>query len=321
MPIPFDVPAKYLAALEQGSLTRIGALIKDSSSGQIVAHVQESGALSNLAHSGLCGAFSPLTAVSSLGSNVQLAELKSMVEGLQVLQFANLGATIAGLGISCAGFAFLNSRISRLQKGIEAATASILYAIDEMRAAQFREHLARVNFAIEEAALLEANGGGSLEWHDISQVLGRETHYYLGEARYLLSQDELVQESFEECLELACLAFKARVQALFSMGRLDLALSVAQKMNFEFNATMDPVSPVLLAKKLPVKDSPCIEQGLRNNLVRIRPLVQSLRDTQDCLASTPELIKTLMQRQIDGAEYLRAAKSNTDDPLLILDAN
>ncbi|GAB2518658.1 hypothetical protein [Microbulbifer agarilyticus] len=320
MAIPFDVPAKYIAGLEQGSLTRIGALIKDASSGQIVAHVQETGALGNLVHSGLCGALSPLTAVSSVGSNIQLAQLKSMVEGLQVLQFANLGATVAGLGISCAGFAVLNSRVRTLQERLEGVAESILYEIDEMRASQFREHLAQVNFAVEEGALLEANGGGALEWHSVNQTLGREAKFYLGEMRYLLSHSEFMQDSFEQFLELSCLAFKARLQALFHMGRLDLAMGAAQKMSHDFNSVLDPVTPIALAKKLPMADSPLVGQDLRKNLESTRLLVQSARDTQDCLASIPELIHTLMLREIDGAEYMRATKSNLSEPLLILEA-
>ncbi|WOX05957.1 hypothetical protein [Microbulbifer pacificus] len=320
MPIPFDVPAKYIAGLEQGNLTRIGALIKDSSSGQIVAHVQETGVLGNLAHSGLCSALSPLTAVSSVGSNIQLAQLKSMVEGLQVLQFANLGATVAGLGISCAGFAVLNNRIRKLQESLEGVAESILYAIGEMRASQVREHLAQVNFAVEEGALLEANGGGELEWHSVSQTLGRETQYYLGEVKYLLSRNEFEQESFEQFLELSCLAFKARLQAFFHMGRLDLAMGAAQKMSHDFNIVLDPVSPIALAKKLPWTNSACAEQDLRKNLEGTRLLVQSVRDSQDCLASIPELIQTLTLRKINGAEYIRSAKSNLNDPVLILEA-
>ena len=318
MAIPFDVPARYIAGIEQGSLTRIGALIKDTTSGQIVAHVQETGVLSNLAHSGLCSALSPLTAISSVGSNVQLAQLKSMVEGLQVLQFANLGATVAGLGISCVGFAVMNRRIRKLQERLDGVAGSILHAIDEMRASQFREHLAQVNFAVEEGGLLEANGGGELEWHSVSQTLGRESQYYLGEVRYQLSRNEFAQGAFEECLELACLAFKARLQTLFHMGRLDLALGAAQKMSHEFNSVLDPVSPIGLAKKLPAKDPLFAEQDLRRNLVGTRVLIQSVRDTQDCLASIPELVQTLMQRKISGSEYLRAAKTNVDEPLLML---
>ena len=48
MSISFDVPAQFLTRVSDGSLVRFGGLLKDSSSGQIVAHLQETGLVPHL---------------------------------------------------------------------------------------------------------------------------------------------------------------------------------------------------------------------------------------------------------------------------------
>jgi len=48
MSIPFDVPRQFAAGLADGSLVRFGALLKDSGTGQVVAHLQETGVVPRL---------------------------------------------------------------------------------------------------------------------------------------------------------------------------------------------------------------------------------------------------------------------------------
>ena len=119
--IPFEVPAKFAGELASGNLIRAGAILKDAGSGQIVAHLQETGLAQKLVNGVVSSPFSPLQALNtpaSLVANVQIAHLTAMVEGLKVLQFVNLGATVAGIGLSAIGFVLMNKKLNALQSQI-----------------------------------------------------------------------------------------------------------------------------------------------------------------------------------------------------------
>ena len=83
--IPFSLPAKFAAGIADGSLLRFGTIIKEASSGHIVAHVQETGLVKELAGSIIGMPFSPISAVSSVGANVQLAAISKMMVAMQML--------------------------------------------------------------------------------------------------------------------------------------------------------------------------------------------------------------------------------------------
>jgi hypothetical protein len=67
--IPFEIPAKFAGDIANGTLIRFGALLKDSNSGNIVAHLQETGVAESL----MRGALSPLTALNSVSSGLASA--------------------------------------------------------------------------------------------------------------------------------------------------------------------------------------------------------------------------------------------------------
>ncbi len=48
MSIPFDTPASFLLPHSLGQVQRYGAILKDVSTGRIVAHLQETGALHSI---------------------------------------------------------------------------------------------------------------------------------------------------------------------------------------------------------------------------------------------------------------------------------
>ena len=88
--ISFAIPTEFAAGLANGSLIRIGTLLKESGTGRIVAHIQETGLAQNLLSEMPVRMFPPqlgspaelLSLASSGYANFQLDQLKTMVEGL-----------------------------------------------------------------------------------------------------------------------------------------------------------------------------------------------------------------------------------------------
>lgn len=128
--ILFEVPTKFASGIADGSIVRIGTLLKDSMSGHILSHVQETGLAQKLLSNASLLPFSPLSALdlaSSGYANVQLHQLKTMVEGLQMLQYANIGLAATGLGVSVLGFMLINQKL----KGLESAIAQLSSQMDK----------------------------------------------------------------------------------------------------------------------------------------------------------------------------------------------
>lgn len=79
----FGVPEDYKLGLLSGELERFGTLIKDSNTGQIVAHLQESGIGSIILHN------SPLGLIEIAMNAASSAYMFKAMEMLKMLQYVS----------------------------------------------------------------------------------------------------------------------------------------------------------------------------------------------------------------------------------------
>jgi hypothetical protein len=218
--ILFSIPTEFVPGLTEGSLIRIGTLLKESGTGKIVAHLQETG----IGQQVLSGAgqlpFSPLAALNFASSgyaNVQLGQLKTMVEGLQSLQYINLGVSIAGIGVSAIGFAMMNKRL----KSIESQMCNLDEKLDQHFQALFerelRRHYSQVYVLIEKADLAHSLTNSSAEWRSVASQLADESGYFLGEIGHLLKQVVFDIDLFTSLVRSLALCNAARIECLFVM--------------------------------------------------------------------------------------------------------
>ena len=100
--IPFIVPIKYLAGLQAGEFTRSGALLKDASNGQIVAHLQETGLVHKILQAGLSfdpsGTTDLIGVVQNAAISSKLNVMQQALGTIQILQYASLFSSVAGIG-------------------------------------------------------------------------------------------------------------------------------------------------------------------------------------------------------------------------------
>ncbi len=321
----FSTPTEYTARLAAGELIRFGTLLKDSSTGRIVAHIQETGIGQQLL-SGVAGApFSPLMNVANLASslyaNKQLNQLKKMVEGLQSLQYINLGVSIAGIGISAIGFAMMNEKL----KSIEGQIANLDEKLDQHFQALFerelRKHYSQTQVLIEKADLAHSLTNSSDEWRSVASHLADESGYFLGEISHFLKQTTFDTDLFTSLVRSLALCNAARIECLLLAGELPVAHKAASIIGENYRELFDDMSPVRLASKLSPEHSGLNEQGysrLRQNQLEVKALVQGVRDVSDAALTKPFLIETLIEKGVAGHDFILALKEEKEHPLLLL---
>ncbi len=129
MPVLMQEPAKYIADMALNKVVRHGGILKDVATGQIVGHLKETGQmgglLSNAAPS-LFSAASSLNPVSlgvdALGHGVnayQIEGIKKTLEGLSLITNISAISSVAGLGVSVAGFAVVNNKLNKIESKLD----------------------------------------------------------------------------------------------------------------------------------------------------------------------------------------------------------
>ncbi len=125
----FDVPALVAQGLMNGSLERVGGVVRDSSSKQVVMWLQEGG-----------------SEVSKALANPPLAG------GANALAAANPLLATANLGVSVAGFAMVLQQLNRISdqiRAVEAKVDRISHKLDDQALAQLKAGINACQNAVE----------------------------------------------------------------------------------------------------------------------------------------------------------------------------
>jgi len=320
--IPFSIPANFASGIADGSLIRFGAIIKDAGSGSIVAHLQETGVSQQLLSNTVSLPFSPISAASSLGANVQLAALTNMMAVMQMLQFATLGATLIGVGVSVAGFKAMSTRFDQVQSQISSLSDNVNQHFQELKARDYRSHQSRVKSLLEQADLAYSYSNSTSEWIRISHALADEAGFYQGEIQYLLSLDVFDEQLFQTFTQLYTICNSARIKCLMLADELLAARDISKATSNQYNFLFDPLTPITLAKQsinLIHKTDQPYEHLLRQELMNTKQLVSSMREVQDTAATRPLLLDTLIERNISGQAFFERLESEKIEPILCLD--
>ena len=332
--IPFQVPSKYAARVASGALKRIGTNIVDPNTGWIVSHVQEAGRLS----ANLSGGFNPFVQAgqlaSSLTANVQLEQVKNMLGTLQLMTGATLAVSAIGLGVSVAGFVVMSRRLDALGARIgqmEEVLKDVrgdLYEIDLRQRARDRAAITSAMALGEEAW---KRGDQADVWRELAQMLSLEENYY----RALLEIDRpqgqsIVNDSAVQWIDVVAShealsqLVAARIKCLLLLNELEAAHHYAEawrdwlRQNFR-----DVTPPTLVDRRLRSQPQPT---GGDSDLLRLELLPRAeefigiVRVQQEFADSMPYLIRTLESREIDGRDFIDRLRSESDQDLLVLDA-
>jgi hypothetical protein len=318
--LTFKVPEFLMSGIASGDLTRFGSIIKNSQTGKIVAHVQETGLAQNIFSSLASAPFSPLETISSLAANAQIHQLKRMVESLQILQYANLGVALVGVGVSVAGFAVVNKRLNTIQSSIERLSTKI-----DQRFVEFYEHQLRRDLDTLRGVLMHIESAGrqsnpKAELMSVTSRLAEISSVIRGQLEYHLQSDTFDENLFTQLTCAMLMSDNARVEAYIVADEYQSAHYTASTISTSYCNLFDNVTPFDLKQKKHIKRNDLREKarGLTSIIGNMNQFVASLRDVTDLAISKPVLIEELGRRGIIGADYISALRNETEEPIVLL---
>lgn len=326
----FSIPEKFAGGLLDGSIVRYGTLLKDAGTGQILAHVQETGLAQQLLNTAGVHSFTPWGAVATVAnlatsaySNVQLHQLKGMLEAMQVLQYANLGVAAAGLGISALGFAVINRRLKGLKSDIEKLSARMDDQFQELKDTHWREHFSRIQVHVDRAdrafQLSEPKG----EWLRIEAKLNEESGYLAHTIQDHLQRNHFDVDWFRQLSSSLLLCDSVRLKCLVQADELKLARSTASAVGITYTELFDSISITGLADKITRSSTEQTKDELalfRRNQQTAQLLTDNLQEVTDAAISKPLLIEHLIDNNVNGMRYLEDIAAHDRHPVILLTA-
>lgn len=329
--IPFKVPDTFISSIKTGAAKRIGANIVDRASGRILGHVQETAAFPipkvSVGGGPASLVLGGVQTASSVASNIQLEQVKSMLSGLKMLNQATLGASLLGVGVSVAGFAIMNRKLDRISaslKEIEKETKQIKEDTTELlawntasRSGAIRSQLKKAEEAWlwrDAAAAIELRRDLLSSLHDMDEVF----------RCYLLSDGGInaftqTKSSLDLCLsayDAVNMAVWERFQLLLILNEYDAAVAYSQQF-FEWHQQL--IMGISTNKVLRAKFPDSEEERLKN-----RKDFNNFFDGAlelNALASTrKDVATTLSAKGIDGLSYVKALREEKHAPVLLLSA-
>lgn len=322
--ILFEVPAKFATGMADGSIVRIGTLLKDSVSGQILSHVQETGLVQKLLSNTSLLPFPPLSAldlVSSSYANVQLHQLKTLVEGLQILQYANIGLAATGLGVSVLGFLMISQKLKGLESAITQLSAKMDKHFQELAEKHLRHKFANIYVLFERAEQASFLRSPAQAWLTIEGHLAMESGFLRSEIGHHLTQNSFNSDWFNKMTSALAMCNAARIQCLLQANELDAAQHASSVIADNYSDLFDPLSATQLAARLTEAEHDSRENDLllfKSNQVKAAQMMLGLREMTDAAMTQPLLLEHLVSKEISGPAYLGAIKAQEQHAIILL---
>lgn len=318
-----QIPDHLAAGVSSGDYKVYGSIIRSVSQGGIVGHLQETSALSSMLGKGVFGL--PELAGQAV-SIVQNEQIKAAVSVVQSLQLANLAVGVATIGVSVAGTALLALQIRRVEAKVDELLPqldALVRGVDSLRRERIAEDFTRLRTLadlLDECWLL---AGAAAEW----RAIARDAHFLADsferrtrELFETMRSDRLAGEPFTEGFALAS---SLRITARLAAGDDEAARKAAESRVEILRAlgTGVQLAPLVLQSMSTVSESAGTEQW-RDQLDRqtdqLRPLVVAARHREISAAATNLTLDEIHRQGIAGRDWLDAARSEHENPLLFL---
>lgn len=308
--ILFEIPAAYEAAVSAGSLLQVGGLLKDAATGQIVAHLQESGIAHSLLSKALGASMGPvglaaegLNVASGVYTAVEVTQMKSMIASLQTLQYATLGVSLVGVGITVAGFVYMHKRFNALDVRLDELMKSIQSEFTRQRESALREHMSQVKGLLKSVKQAPTLSRPEIEYSRVAEAMSEQAAHFEGELEFLIKTDSKMNvEMFWQLAQLLMLSNSVRIDCRVRSNELRNAREISESVADDYQRLFDPLS--VASFHTPEGDGAVV--------------TRTLREITDASMTKPYLIEYLRTQRINGADYLGRLDSETQNPLLML---
>lgn len=309
----------------------MGALLFRQGQRGIIGHITETQGLAPVA--GLLMRANPTVGIANLGISavgqavgiVQNEQIKAALATVQSMQLGAMVLSGVGIGVSIAGFAVLNQKITRVGDQVAALDDRIKRlerSIDELRGELIAEDFDRLRTACE-----RVDEGWNLpdpepQWRGAAEELqGLQNRFARRVRRIVAETQELT--TIEPFVEAFALAGSTRVSSRLAAGDTAAARHASESFAAESDAMTAPIGTAgLLAARLDADGITPSAAGYAAAAERARPEAEAqaaaLREREAMAASTPITLQRLEQAGIAGRDWLEAARHETNSPLLFL---
>ena len=324
MSIPFDIPADVLAQVVSGAFRREGAFIRNVASGQIVRVLQETGSATHLLAASTNPVAATVQAVAAVAAIGQNEQIKAGIATLRVLGLSNLALSVAGLGVSVAGFAVVSVKLRRIEEEVKAVGDRLdrLAAVaEELRRQPVRDDLTDLTTACEQADEAWTLASPEDQWRRAGEALHRLQNRFLNRARVAQSEGERI-EVLTPLIDALTLARSIRVSARLATGDETAARAAAAELAQTVRSLTGELGAAsVLRQRLRIAQ---VQPGSANYRSRAEAekadavrSANSLRDREQRVAALPILLSGLQEQDVRGRDWLSAARE-ADEPLLSL---
>ena len=310
--IPFVVPDEFLGAIARGDIVRQGTLLKDVSTGRILAHVQETGALrSGLELTGGINPFNAVDGIASMFGVIQNEQIKGMLRGLEVLQIATLASTFVGIGVTVASNVVILRQLMKMEERLRLIEQSIEQLPNEIveiwENSKLRDLLLGILTPLERWAEVPLRSDQQeLIVMSAEENLHRGFNQIYSAVEDIARFGSTVDAHLLHCLLCGlALCGNGQINALLWLNDMEVA-RIRAKTQFEKLqqlAWLIPRDRLIRKMKFHFDDAKIISGDASEMRMRVLSL-HSLTDQ-------------LIQRKIDGRQYLEYVESESRHPILI----
>ena len=296
--VVFDVPSKIAQGLSDGSLERVGGVVRDSSSKQIVTWLQDGG-----------------SEVSKVLSNPPLAG------GSNALATANPMIATANLGVSVAGFALVLNQLNRISdqiRSIEKKVDRISEKLDDQIIANLKAGINACQDAVElqDSALRTQMAGQALTTlHAARQYFNQQ----------VVRSINKLEATTSEYVALAFVALSSEVQTYLQLneggkavrtlkqGLKELRPSLTQLMNAVLDCTCHFLRPEFTGQ-IDLDLMLWLHNGFRRMKCDSSDIAEEISASQLFELMRPNLTKTWKSKESWHGEIPQAVVDTSDVP-------
>jgi hypothetical protein len=328
MPFIFETPAKFADPL---LYERIGAMIHERATGNIVGHIQELGGWGLLSKMPIPGG-NPLGLVDASIQMGQLHGIQQTLNTVQSLGTVGAVASVATLGVSIAGFAVVLSKLKRIEGKLDRALSEVVrirklieglvIKTDALQIAELRQGL--------EAVALARNYPDSRRNTDLKVAIGKLAtlrHYYgelLSEPQFCAFGTENIAMllGVQERLVAAC---QGELFAEFLLGSPPKDITerwLEQKEVFDAIAWTTPKSLYQLAEQGDRDNGVYMVTSAQERSAKVSALAEIRSESIARLASLPVLAQFLHDHGVSSMQYMQLLEeqAQTGQSLVVIDA-
>jgi hypothetical protein len=328
MPLTFEIPAKFADSL---LYERIGAMIHERATGNIVGHLQELSGWGFLSKISIPGG-NPLGLVTDAIQMGQLHGIQQTLNTVQSLATVGAVASVATLGVSVAGFAAVLSKLERIDGKMDRALLEVVRTrklVDGLNIKADSLEIAELRGGLEAVASARnrPNSRRNADLRDAIRNLVKLRHYYgelLSNPQFCAFGTENIRLllAVQEKLVAAC---EGELFAEFLLGSSPNEVTdswLRQKEVFKRIAWTTPKSLYQLAEQGDRDSGVYLVTSAQDRSDKVKALAEIRSESTARLASMPVLAQFLHDRDVSSLQYMHMLEeqAQTGQSLVVIAA-